>query len=40
MKVMCARGLFTLLLLDNLSDYDWLKVSIDLISAINSLFEI
>ena len=39
MKVMCARGLFMLLLLENLSDSDWLKVSIDIISAINSLFE-
>ena len=28
-----------LLLLENLSDYDWLQISIEIISVINSLFE-
>jgi hypothetical protein len=36
---MCIRGLFTLLLIEHLSDYAWLKISFEIINSINCMFE-
>lgn len=39
-KVMCVRGLFMLLKIDHLTDYYWFSISIDILSAINKIFEV